>query len=241
MPRRRQGPPLDRVREDHRRSVEDCVALRIGLQQRGEVVAAEVLKERGELGVGYVGERQVDLRGERCRGALPDPPAQIDASQVEQGPVLLVGQLVQPALKRLAVRLGDLLAQLAAVSELAHVPSGGGEQRLALPGPADRHDPVQRLAVVVDDPEDVPQPSRGRLGNRLPDASLVQLGIAHQCDEPARLPGAEVVVDVPAGQRREQRGDGAQSSDPVEKSTRSGSRVRLGYACNPPRVRNRVR
>ena len=128
------------------------------------------------------------------------------------------------------MRLGDLLAQLAAVSDLAHVPSGGGEQRLPLPGPADRHDPVQRLAVVVDDPEDVPQPGRGGLGNRLPDASLVQLRVAHQRDEPARLPGAEVVVDVPAGQRREQRGDGAQSQRP-------GGEVDTVRVAGPARVR----
>ena len=101
--------------------------------------------------------------------------------------------------------------QPAAVLRLDDVPAGVLEELHEPPGLHARDDPVEALAVEVDDPHDVAEALERRVGDRLPDVALVELGVADEGDEAGVGPGAEVGVDVAAGGRREQRGDRAEA------------------------------
>lgn len=68
-----------------------------------------------------------------------------------------------------------------------------------------RHHAVQRLPVEVDDPHDIAETLRGRVGDGLPDVALVQFGVAEQRDETRGWAGTEVRIDIPAGNGREER------------------------------------
>ena len=90
-------------------------------------------------------------------------------------------------------------------------------------------DPVEALAVDVDDPHDVAEALQRGVGDGLPDVALVELGVADEGDEAGRALRPEVGLDVAAGLAGEQRGATApRPTEPVEKSNTSGSLVRRG-------------
>src|SRR4029079_12703552 len=80
--------------------------------------------------------------------------------------------------------------QLAAVLRLDDLPAGGLEIAFDLADADAGDDPVEALAVEVDDHRDVAEAAEGVLDRRLPDGALVELGIAHERDKPAVGPAA---------------------------------------------------
>ena len=174
----RQRPALDRVGEDDARPVAHGKRLAVAVDQRAEVVAAEIAERRQQRGV-------VEIAGVEL-----EPLAQLARGRAQQPLVLLVGHQV------------DAPAQLRARREprpvLDHhaVPAGRLEHRLQ---PARRdvgHDAVERLAVEVDDPHDLAELAHHRVGDRLPAGALVELGVADQRDLASAGRHVEVTRDV---------------------------------------------
>ena len=147
-------------------------------------MAAEVLHQRRELVVGHVGERR------------PSPPASAPARNRSRSSaprtakrrlVLLVRHVVDVAAQVLAARPGEGRLQPAAVLGLDDVPAGVVEELhrarwTFMPG----DDPVEALAVEVDDPGDVAEALQRGVGDGLPDVALVELGVADEGDEAGR-------------------------------------------------------
>ena len=195
---------LDRVGEDDGRAIVGLSRLPEGAEDVGEIVAAEVA---------YQPPHAVLVRVEQP-GEAPPPgrvgPVEHDfahrlLARAEQGLVLLVGHLVDPAAELAPAFEGEGVAQAAAVLELDHVPAVRPELRLELCGADARDDAVERLTVEVDDPEDVAEPARQRVGERLPDVSLVELGVPEQGDEAPAGRRAEPRLRKPVGERPEER------------------------------------
>ena len=96
------------------------------------------------------------------------------------------------------------------------------------------HDPVEALAIEVDDHRHVAEVAEAVLEDRLPDVALVELGVADEGHEPAlrlardRL--AEMEPQVAIGQRREHRGDRTEAD-------RAGREVDRVGVLGPRRVR----
>ena len=120
-------------------------------------------------------------------------------------------------------------AKPAAELQLEHLPACRLELTLELVRLDDRDDPVEALAVQVDDPEDVAEAARLRLEQRLPQVAFVELRISEQRDEPAACSGAEVRLDVAVRKRAE---EGRSRPDP----DRSGRVVDRKVILRPARV-----
>ena len=196
---RRQRPGLDRVGEHDRRAVGRLVGLAEGVEQVGEVVAAEVPQRGRGLGVGDLGQQPLDRAAVAAvaRQAL----AQLRDRAAQQPLVLLVAHLVDPPAQGLAAVALEELAQAAAVLDRDRLPAGGVEHR---PDPARGdvgHDPVERLAVEVDDPEDLAEARDHRVDERFPDRPLVELGVAEDRDLAPAAGDVEVPGDVTVGER----------------------------------------
>ena len=203
----RQAPALDRVGDDHDRTVRVGRGLGVGLEQRGQVVAAQVREEVAHLPVAKGAEHRLE---EAVRPAvrqrhelLPD----LGAGQAEEGLVLGVRHVVDPAPQAVAVGAGERLLQTAPVLEVDDVPAVRPKHladplRLAV-----RHDAIETLAVEVDDPHHVAEPAHVLLGDGFPDVALVELSVAHEGDV-ARVRGRgemvrEVLTHEPAEGRRD--------------------------------------
>ena len=125
----------------------------------------------------------------------------------EQTLVFGVGHLHEPILERLAARGGEHGFESAPPRAGEHLPAGGVEHALQ---PADLDvgdDPVERLAVEIDDPHDLAEAAHLRIDDRLPYRPFVHLRVAEQGVEAAGFRGlGESVGDVAVGQRRPDRG-----------------------------------
>src|SRR5690606_26348714 len=88
-----------------------------------------------------------------------------------------------------------------AVLELDDLPAGGGEHPLQLVGGDVGHDPVQRLAVEVDDPYELAQLGDIGVEHGLPHGALVQLDVPDQRVLPPGSGAPEGDVDVASGHR----------------------------------------
>jgi len=101
----------------------------------------------------------------------------------------------------------------------------------AAPGGDVGDDAIERLAVHVDDPEHLAESST--IGSSTPPTRpLVELGVAHQRDPLAARLGIQVLVHVALGECAPDRRRRAMPTDPVEKSTGSGSFVRSGSSAD---------
>jgi hypothetical protein len=119
----------------------------------------------------------------------------------EETLVELVRHLVDPAAQELAPLPGVGLAQPAPVLELEHLPPGGAELVFELMRLDDRDDAIEALAVEIDDPEHVREPASLRLEHRLPEISLIELGIAEHRDEAPAGACPKCVSDVAVRER----------------------------------------
>ncbi len=86
------------------------------------------------------------------------------------------------------------------------VPARGVEHPHQAPGGDVGHDAVERLAVEVDDPQHLAQARDHRVGDRLPDRALVELGVAEQRDVAPAARHLEVPGHVAVGHRAPDRG-----------------------------------
>ena len=91
-----------------------------------------------------------------------------------------------------------------------------------------RHDTIEALAVRVDHPHDVAEALQRRLGDRLEDVALVELGVTAEGDEPGRPATARLVPRCTARRRRTAGRRRRAPRIPSRKSATSGSFVRLG-------------
>ena len=171
----RQAPALDRVREHDARAVAHGVGLPVPVEQRAEIVAAEVAERRQQRRV--VQPAGVDLQ------AL----AELAGGCAQQPLVLLVGHQVDALAQR------GLRREPRPVLDHHAVPAGRLEHRLQ-PSRSDvRHDAIERLPVEVDDPQHLAELAHHRVGDGLPARALVELRVADQRD----LAAADRHVEVP--------------------------------------------
>src|SRR5581483_5489073 len=170
------------------------------LEYVGHVVAAELADEARVARDDLVDGSALSA-GERPQHDL----AHLLVRRPEQRLELLVRHLVEPCLEEVAARLRKRSPQSPPVLQLDDVPAAGAEASLELCRPDPRDDTIERLPVEVDDPKDVAEVVRLRLGDGLPDASLVELGVPEQRDEPSARRRAEVALDVAVDERGEER------------------------------------
>ena len=205
--RDREAPALHRVGEHDARVGRLRVAGAVGVGEDLEIVAAEVLHQRGEVVVRHAGHGRRHLGV----GAGEEPLAQLGAAEGEERLVLLVRHVVDVATQVLAARPGEGLLQQVPVLRLDDVPARVGEELHQLVDLHPGDDAVQALAVDVDDPGDVAEALQRRVGDGLPDVPLVKLRVADEGDEAGRPLRAEVGLDVAPGHGREQGGDRAEA------------------------------
>ncbi len=106
--------------------------------------------------------------------------------------VLLVAHGVDAPLEQLATFGREQFAEARPVLEGDRVPTHGFEHA---PDPVRsnaRHDPVERLAVQVDDPKDLAQLRHPGVHERFPHGALVELAVADERDVATPLGRAEV-------------------------------------------------
>lgn len=132
-------------------------------------MAAEIGDETRQL---LIGEIAAELDQLACRSE-EEVSTQLVRSQTETSLVLPVAHRVEPGAQVLATSSGKGLVQTMAVLELDYMPTCRFELPAPLRDPNTWHDPVERLAVEVDDPENRTQPSTCRIRDRFPDIALV--------------------------------------------------------------------
>ena len=174
---------------------------------------------------GEVGDQRREARA-AARQAL----AQLRRVGAQEALVLLVRHLVDAAPQVLAAGALEERLEPAAVLHGQHLPAG----RLEHPGEAAErdvgHHAVERLPVQVHHPEHLAEPRDPRVGDRLPDGALVELGVAEQGDLAAARRRLEaMVLEVAARDRAPDRRGGA---DP----DRAGGVVHRVRVLRPARV-----
>ena len=149
-----------------------------GLQQRRQVVAAEIVHQRREFGVGALFDqpRDVALIADLVEQAL----APGCAAGEHQRRVELVGAAIDPGLEPVATGLleGRLLQR--AVLHDDDLPAEILKQLLVALPQAFAHHGIQALAVVVDDPPTIAQALLPAFEQRFEDVAFVELGVAEQ-------------------------------------------------------------
>ena len=195
VPGEGQAPPLERPRQDRHRPVGHLVRLRERVDDRVQIVAAQIGEERGDLGVAECLESRDGLR----RGALPERLPRGGGREPEKGVVLEVLHGLEPAAQPVAAALGEERREAPAEAKRHHMPAQRPEEALELPAPVVAHDPIEALAVQVDDDHVAGKVGHRLLGPGLPDAPLVQLGVTHERDVPRT---ARPRAPAPAPRRR---------------------------------------
>ena len=229
---------LDRVGQDDRRP--GVVDRPVGLVQGAQVVAAEVADGARELGV-------VEVAGQPGQGLVPagQALAQLVRVAAEQPLVLGVGHGVDPVPQRLPARAGEQILEQPPVFQRDDLPARRAEHAAQPVGGDQRHHPVQRLAVHVDDPDDLAEFGHAGVDDGLPDRALVEFGVAEQRILAARRAVSdEPAVQVPAGHRAPDRGGRADADGPGGVVDRIGvldpARVALQAAERPQRRQVRL-
>ena len=180
----RQAVALDGVGDEADRLVRRHVVE--GLQDRLQVVAAEIGHEAGERGI-VVPAHDVERIGMDGEVVLQLPPPGLAALE-HQRRVEHVGTVVDPLLEALAAGLGEGALQQLAVLEKDDLPAEVLEQARHLHEETVGDHRVEALAVVVDDPPAVFQAVLPVFQQRLVHVAFVDLGIAHDPDHAALGP-----------------------------------------------------
>ena len=211
----------------------------VGLVQRLQVVAAEVADRAGQGSVVQVGH-------ELGQGLVPAGQALAELVRVaaEQPLVLGVGHGVDPVPQRLPARPGEQLVEQPPVLQRDDLPARRAEHAAQPVGGDQRDHPVQRLAVHVDDPDDLAEFGHAGVDDGLPDRALVELGVAEQRVLAAGGAVADEPVQVPARHRAPDRGGRADADRPGGVVDRVGvldpARVALQAAERPQRRQVRL-
>jgi len=180
------------------------------VEDRREVVAAEIGDERGDLVVARLGEEAVERRVGLAAGTGDERLPHGRGGQAQQPLILGVRHGLEPSLEAPAPGPAEEGAESPAPAEFDDAPAAGREHRAELTGARIRNDTVERLAVHVHDPEDAREIAYRLLAQRLPDVALVELGVTHHDDDAPRTGRAPVVGDVARRQRAERRLHGAE-------------------------------
>ncbi len=174
----------------------------------------------------------------RSSSSRPCPPQQAAADLrpvlADQGLVLLVGHPVDAPAQGLASRLREERLELPPVFRLDHLPAQVLEEPLEPCRPDAGHDPIEALAVEIHDPQQVAEPLQGVVQEGLPDAALVQLGIAHEGHETPLGQRPEVRPGVAVDGGGKGRGHGAQSHGARREVDRIGVLRPAGIGLDAP-------
>jgi hypothetical protein len=136
-------------------------------------MAADIRDERGQPIVTHVGDNAVERAVDAARGIGHQGLAQ-PADRNAQKPLIVdVGHRLQARLQALTAGPGEQRLQLPAPAQLLDAPAARAEHLGELPRPRVGHDPVEALAIDVDDPQHVAEPPDDLLAQRLPDVALV--------------------------------------------------------------------
>jgi hypothetical protein len=177
-----QATALDGVREHHRWSV--VVDVVEGVGEQAEVVPAEVTDGARKL----LRAKRRDQRPQIRRGLVSeDARGDVVGAHAQHPLVLLVRHLLQPAAQFGTAWAPEDLGDGPAPLQGQHLPPSSGEHSLQSLDLDVGDDPVQRLAVQVDHPQQLAERGNLRVRNGLPDGALVEFGVTQQADEPARL------------------------------------------------------
>ena len=218
----RQPPTLDGEGEDDGGPLRVGVGALEGGDHVAEVMAAQIADQRRQscilVGLEYTGQR-LALAGGRV---VDDELADIGTALAEQALVLRVRHRVDAPLQRFATIAREGLAQPRAVLDDFDLPAMVAEdvRELLRANPGDHA--IETLTVEVDDPRELPETAGGRVGQRLPDVALVELGVTQQRDEAAPRLNVEVGADVPIHHAGEQRRGSTEANGPGREVNRIG-------------------
>jgi len=148
-----------------------------GLQHGRHVVPREIGHDGVEARIIMRGEKSADA-GEMAEIALEMLPPAFAALEDQCG-IERVGAGIDPLPERLAIGRGERSLELLAVFQRHHPPAHGAEEAVDAVEEAVRDDAVEALAVVVDNPPEVPHIVLPALEHRLEDIALVEFGVAH--------------------------------------------------------------
>ena len=203
----RQPPGLDGVGEHHGGLAGRPVGEVEGVEQAGEIMAAEIPGGGGDLGVVEVGEDLGD--GASAAVVAGEAAAQVGGRAAQQPLVLLVAHRVDAVPQGVAAGAVEQRPKAPPVLHRDRLPAGSVEHPPDPPDGDVGNDPVERLPVEVDDPQDLAQVRDHGVDERLPHRAFVELGIADEGDVPAARRNIEVAGDVPLGERAPDRRRGA--------------------------------
>ena len=204
VPLQRQALALDGVGDEADAAIVRPRVLE-GLDQAGQIVAAQVGHEVGEFAVAA----PLDQRGHRALIAeiVEQALSPCRAALIGQGRVKLVRTAVDPVAQALTARLGERLLLQDAVLEDDDVPAERAEHRLEpLPQALADHR-IEALAVVVDDPPGVADAMLPAFEHGFEDVAFVHLGIADERDHLAfgAILRPAVRLDIVLHEARKQR------------------------------------
>ena len=181
-----QAEALDRVGDEQGRHVVLRGVER--LDQRLHVVAAEIGHQRGERLVVAAVEQRLHRRR-----VLQQPLAPGGAAEIGERRIIGVADRLDPGLELGAARLGEGGFELLAIFERDDAPAAAREDLVEAAEHAVGGRRVERLAVIVDDPPAIADVVLVGLDQAFVDIALVELGIAHQGDHPARARPARIM------------------------------------------------
>ena len=228
--RGRQSPPLDRVGQDHRRPAALALGLVERLEDRGEIVAADIGHERGQRGVREAGESAIEVGVERAVRRGDERLAHGARRQPQQPLVLAARHRLEPAAQPLTARAPERGLEPAAPPQLAHAPAVGAEELGELARAPIGDHAIEALPVHVHDPEHVAEPCERLLAQRLPDVAFVELGVTDHDHEALGRARRPVIDEVACRESAERRHDRAESH-------RAGREVDDVRVLAPARVR----
>ena len=113
-----------------------------------------------------------------CLAAVRDALAELVRVTAEQPLVLGVGHGVDPVPQRLPARAGEQVLEQPPVFQRDDLPARRAEHAAQPVGGDHRDHPVTRLAVHVDDPDDLAEFGHAGVDDGLPDRALVEFGVA---------------------------------------------------------------
>ena len=206
-----QSPALDRVGQDHRRPAALALGLVERLEDRREIVAANIGHERGQRVVREAGEGAIEVGVERA-GRRGDERLTHGARRQPQQPLILAARhRLEPAAQPLTARATKRGLEPPAPPQLPHAPAVGAEEIGQLPRARVRHHAIETLPVHVHDPEHVPEPGERLLAQRLPHVAFVELGVADHDHETLGRARRAVVDEVACRESAERGHDRAES------------------------------
>ena len=180
-----QIPAFDRIGKNHNRLGLDSERLGKGFEHPFQVVPAQIGQQFLDL-IRLITGQQFSHGRVFFSVGLNETITDSDTVLEQQALVLLIAHLIDPGSEFESVGFAEDVFELVAVFEVNDMPAVGGEHFPQLLSAAVRDHAVEALAVQVHNP----QHARHALGigftQRFPDIALVQLGITHQGNMPAR-------------------------------------------------------